>query len=73
MVELIANAILNCPALGDVVLDPFSGSGTALVAAERMCSRSDTGGPKEETLETCETGIRKPLANLGEASQDRRG
>ena len=34
-VELVADAILDCTARGDVVLDPFLGSGTTLVAAER--------------------------------------
>ena len=33
--ELIADAILDCTARGDVVLDPFLGSGTTVVAAER--------------------------------------
>jgi ParB-like chromosome segregation protein Spo0J len=34
-VALIADAILDCSARGDVVLDPFLGSGTTLIAAER--------------------------------------
>jgi len=34
-VELVADAILDCTARRDVVLDPFLGSGTTLVAAER--------------------------------------
>jgi 16S rRNA G966 N2-methylase RsmD len=34
-VELVADAILDCTARGDVVLDPFSGSGTTLIGAER--------------------------------------
>jgi DNA modification methylase len=34
-VELIADAILDCTARGDVVLDAFLGSGTTVVAAER--------------------------------------
>ena len=39
-VALIADAIKDCTARGDLVLDPFLGSGTAIVAAERsgrMC------------------------------------
>jgi DNA modification methylase len=34
-VDLIADAILDCTARGDVVLDPFLGSGTTVIAAER--------------------------------------
>jgi DNA modification methylase len=39
-VTLIADAIKDCTARGDLVLDPFLGSGTAVIAAERsgrMC------------------------------------
>jgi DNA modification methylase len=35
-VGLIADAILDCSARGDVVLDPFLGSGSTLIAAERV-------------------------------------
>ena len=34
-VGLIADALLDCSARGDVVLDPFLGSGSTLMAAER--------------------------------------
>ncbi len=34
-VELIADAILDCTAHGEVVLDAFSGSGTTVIAGER--------------------------------------
>jgi len=34
-VELVADAILDCTARGDVVLDTFLGSGTTVIAAER--------------------------------------
>lgn len=34
-VELVADAILDCTARGDVVLDAFLGSGTTVIAAER--------------------------------------
>jgi DNA modification methylase len=34
-VAMVADAILDCSARGDVVLDPFLGSGTTLIAAER--------------------------------------
>jgi DNA modification methylase len=32
---MVADAILDCSARGDIVLDPFLGSGTTLMAAER--------------------------------------
>jgi DNA modification methylase len=35
-VALVADAILDCSARGDVVLDPFLGSGSTLMAAERV-------------------------------------
>ena len=35
-VSLVADAILDCSARGEVVLDPFLGSGTTLMAAERV-------------------------------------
>ena len=35
-VALVADAILDCTARSDVVLDPFMGSGTTLLAAERV-------------------------------------
>jgi len=35
-VALIADAILDCSVRGDVVLDPFLGSGSTLLAAERV-------------------------------------
>lgn len=34
-VALVADAIMDCTARGDVVLDPFLGSGTSIIAAER--------------------------------------
>jgi DNA modification methylase len=34
-VALVADAIMDCSARGDVVLDAFLGSGTSLIAAER--------------------------------------
>jgi DNA modification methylase len=38
-VALIADAIKDCTARGDLVLDPFLGSGTAVIAAERAGRR----------------------------------
>jgi DNA modification methylase len=34
-VQMIADAMLDCSARGGIVLDPFLGSGTAVIAAER--------------------------------------
>jgi DNA modification methylase len=34
-VELVENALLNSSDAGDVVIDPFGGSGTTLIACER--------------------------------------
>jgi DNA modification methylase len=35
-VALIADALLDCSLRGDIVLDPFLGSGSTLMAAERV-------------------------------------
>jgi DNA modification methylase len=35
-VALVADAILDCSARGDIVLDAFLGSGTTLIASERV-------------------------------------
>jgi DNA modification methylase len=35
-VKLVADSILDCSARGDLVLDPFMGSGSTLMAAERV-------------------------------------
>jgi len=35
-VRMIADAMLDCSARGDIVLDPFLGSGSTLIAAERV-------------------------------------
>jgi DNA modification methylase len=35
-VAMVADAILDCTARGEIVLDPFVGSGTTLLAAERV-------------------------------------
>lgn len=42
--DLVADAILDCTARGDIVLDPFLGSGSTLIAAEktgRLCFSMD--------------------------------
>lgn len=38
-VQLVADALLDCSARGDIVLDPFLGSGTTLMSAERVGRR----------------------------------
>jgi DNA modification methylase len=38
-VRLVADAILDCTARGDIVLDGFLGSGTTVIAAERTGRR----------------------------------
>ena len=38
-VAMVADAILDCPARGEIVLDAFLGSGTTLIAAERTGRR----------------------------------
>ena len=35
-VAMIADAILDCTACGELVLDPFLGSGSTLIAAQRV-------------------------------------
>ena len=39
-VALVADAIMDCSHRGDIVLDPFGGSGTTLLAAERTGRRA---------------------------------
>src|SRR5436190_10155648 len=38
-VQLVADAILDCTARGNIVLDPLLGSGSTLIAAERVRRR----------------------------------
>ena len=38
-VDLVAHCVANSSATGDVVLDPFGGSGSTLIACERLCRR----------------------------------
>lgn len=39
-VAMVADALLDCSNLGDIVVDPFGGSGTTLMAAERTHRRA---------------------------------
>ena len=45
-VALVADAILDCSARGDIVLDAFLGSGTTLIAAERTGRRCQWNGAR---------------------------
>jgi DNA modification methylase len=38
-VAMVADAIMDCTARGDIVLDPFLGSGTTVIAGERTGRR----------------------------------
>jgi DNA modification methylase len=35
-VQMLADILLDCTSRGDIVLDPFLGSGSTLIAAERV-------------------------------------
>lgn len=39
-VRLVADALMDCSNRGDIVLDPFAGSGTTMIAAERTGRRA---------------------------------
>lgn len=64
-VALIADAILDCSARGEIVLDPFLGSGTTLIAAERVGRRCY--GLELDPLYT-DTIIRRWQALTGDAA-----
>jgi len=35
-IAMVADAVMDCSCRGDIVLDPFLGSGTTVIAAERV-------------------------------------
>ena len=61
-INLVADAILDFSARGDVVLDPFLGSGSTLIAAQRtgrICDRNSKTILPVATLRTCLTPARR--------------
>lgn len=64
-VKLVADAILDVTARGDIVVDPFLGSGTTLIAAERV-GRSAYG--LELDPRYCDTIVRRYQALSGDAA-----
>jgi DNA modification methylase len=59
---LVADAILDCSNRGDVILDPFSGSGTTLIAAHRTKRR---GAAIEVDPLYVDTSLRRLVAASG--------
>jgi DNA modification methylase len=66
-VAMVGDAILDCTARGDVVLDPFLGSGTTLIAAERAGRRCY--GIELDPLHT-DTILRRWQALTGSSARD---
>ncbi|MGE0270241.1 MAG: site-specific DNA-methyltransferase [Alphaproteobacteria bacterium] len=65
-VELVADAILDATKRGDIVLDPFVGSGTTIIAAERTGRRAFA---MEIDPVYADTAIRRWEAYTGEESR----
>jgi DNA modification methylase len=63
--RLVADALLDCTAPGEIVLDGFLGSGTTLIAAERVRRRCYA---LEIDAIYCDTAIRRWQAYTGEAA-----
>jgi DNA modification methylase len=72
-VALVADAIRDCSRRGEIILDPFGGSGTTLIAAERT---GRTARLIEYDAAYCDTIIRRfeqatgKTANLAETGQN---
>jgi len=75
-VTLVADAIMDCSARGDIVLDPFLGSGTTLIAAERtgrLCYGIELDPAYVDTIVRrwqSFTGLRATHAGSGRAFND---
>lgn len=61
-IPLVADALLDCSNRGDLVLDPFSGSGTTLIAAHKTGRR---GAAIELDPLYCDVSIRRLMAASG--------
>lgn len=59
---LVVDAILDCSMRGDLILDPFSGSGTTLIAAHKAGRR---GAAIELDPLHCDTSLRRLMAVSG--------
>ena len=78
-VALVADAILDCSTRGDLVLDPIAGSGTTIIAAERVgriCygmeldpSYVDVAVHRWEKL-TGQTAVRQDGVTFGDAKKE---
>ena len=66
-VRLVADAILDCTGRGDIVLDAFLGSGTTVIAAERVGRRCY--GLELDPIYV-DTIVRRWQAYTGEAARD---
>jgi DNA methylase len=54
---MVADTIFDCTARGDVVLDAFAGSGTAVIAAERTGRRCYALEPAGQGLLAADAGV----------------
>ena len=64
-VAMVADAIRDCSKRGDVILDPFGGSGSTLIAAE-TCGRSARLIEYDPLY--CDTIVRRYQAYTGKAA-----
>ena len=64
-IAMIADAIRDCSNRGDLVLDPFSGSGTTLIAAHKTGRR---GAAIEIDPLYCDTTLRRLAAASGQGA-----
>jgi DNA modification methylase len=64
-VAMIADAIRDCSRRGDLVLDPFCGSGTILIAAERSGRRARA---IEIDPHYCDVAIRRWQVRTGKSA-----